>query len=58
MWSSDNYTVIDVVNYKATASSDPSTKTNTAAFTDDNAAGNVNHGDDISTLEELALLGS
>ena len=49
---------IDVVNYKATASSDASTKTNTAAFTADNAAGNVTAGDDISTLEELALLGS
>ena len=49
---------IDVVNYKATASSDASTKTNTAAFAADNAAGNVTAGDDISTLEELALLGS
>jgi hypothetical protein len=49
---------IDVVNYKATASSDASTKTNTAAFASDNAAGNVTAGDDISTLEELALLGS
>ncbi len=49
---------IDVVNYKATASSDAVTKTNAAAFTADNAAGNVTAGDDISTAAEVALIGS
>ena len=49
---------IDVVNYKATASSDAATKTNAAAFTADNAAGNVTAGDDISTAAEVALIGS
>ena len=49
---------IDVVNYKATASSDAVTKTNTAAFTADNAAGNVTDGGDINYAAEVALIGS
>ena len=49
---------IDVINYKATASSDAVTKTNAAAFTADNAAGNVTAGADISTAAEADLVKS
>ena len=49
---------IDVINFKATASSDAVTKTNAAAFTADNAAGNVTAGADISTAAEADLIKS
>ena len=49
---------IDVVNFKATASSDVVTFTNVDAFANDNAAGNVTAGSDISTLKEVALIQS
>ena len=49
---------IDVVNFKATASSDVVTFTNVDAFANDNAAGNVTAGSDISTANEVALIQS
>ena len=49
---------IDVINFKATASSDAVTKTNAAAFTADNAAGNVTAGADVSTAAEADLIKS
>ena len=49
---------IDVVNYKATASSDVVTFTNVDAFANDNGAGNVTAGSDISTANEVALIQS
>ena len=49
---------IDVISQKADASSDAVTATNVDAFANDNGAGNVTAGSDISTAAELALIQS